>query len=126
MAAAPLITFKAGRCEQVGRKVKPVATPGYVYLYLGEEDELLHFCWRPRNKPSTDPEVDVPDFGTSIYDTRWRIALPEQVDGIWKKRWYRSFRTLTAVRAGEMSGRGTVVWVVKEEGRENPFPQIEH
>lgn len=57
MASSPLITFKAGRCDQTGRSVKPVPTPGYVYLYL--EDDLLHFCWRPRSSPSTEPEIDL-------------------------------------------------------------------
>lgn len=57
MATSPLITFKAGRCDQNGRKVTPVQTPGYVYLYA--EDELLHFCWRPRSVPSTEPETDL-------------------------------------------------------------------
>lgn len=57
MATAPLITFKAGRCEFRGRKVTPSPTPGYVYLY--SEDDLLHFCWRPRSEPSTNPEVDL-------------------------------------------------------------------
>lgn len=57
MASAPIITFKAGRCEFSGRKVKPIDTPGYIYLY--SEDELLHFCWRPRNAPSAEPEIDL-------------------------------------------------------------------
>lgn len=57
MAATPLITFKAGRCELDGRKVKPDPTPGYVYLY--SEDDLLHFCWRPRSAPATEPEMDL-------------------------------------------------------------------
>ncbi|KXT12990.1 hypothetical protein AC579_3149 [Pseudocercospora musae] len=57
MAATPLITFKAGKCNFTGRKVKPDPTPGYIYLY--EEDELLHFCWRPRSAPATEPELDL-------------------------------------------------------------------
>ena len=35
MAASPLITFKAGYCLASGRKVTPVQTPGYLYLYTG-------------------------------------------------------------------------------------------
>ncbi|EME49988.1 hypothetical protein DOTSEDRAFT_164870 [Dothistroma septosporum NZE10] len=62
MAATPLITFKAGRCELEGRKVKPDPTPGYVYLY--SEDDLLHFCWRPRSAPSTEPDMDLIMFPT--------------------------------------------------------------
>jgi hypothetical protein len=57
MATSPLITFKAGRCEFAGRKVKPLPAPGYIYLY--NEDDLLHFCWRPRSEPSTNPEIDL-------------------------------------------------------------------
>lgn len=57
MADAPLITFKAGRCEFHGRKVTPQADPGYIYLYT--EDELLHFCWRPRSASTSDPELDL-------------------------------------------------------------------
>jgi hypothetical protein len=57
MADAPLITFKAGRCDFSGRKVTPQATPGYIYLYA--EDELMHFCWRPRSAATTDPDLDL-------------------------------------------------------------------
>jgi 26S proteasome regulatory subunit N13 len=57
MAEAPLITFKAGKCEAHGRKIKPDPTPGYLYLY--SEDDIIHFCWRPRNAPSTEPELDL-------------------------------------------------------------------
>lgn len=38
-------------------KVKAKATPGYIYLY--SEDELIHFCWRPRSAPLSDPELDL-------------------------------------------------------------------
>lgn len=37
--------------------VKPKQTPGYLYLY--SEDELVHFCWRPRSAPHTEPELDL-------------------------------------------------------------------
>lgn len=57
MASSPLITFKAGQCDRNGRKVLPNQTPGYLYLY--NEEDLLHLCWRPRNKPSTDPTLDL-------------------------------------------------------------------
>ncbi|KAI5370144.1 putative proteasomal ubiquitin receptor Rpn13/ADRM1, RPN13, DEUBAD domain superfamily [Septoria linicola] len=57
MATAPLITFKAGICDFSGRNVTPDPRPGYIYLY--SEDDLMHFCWRPRSAPSTDPEVDL-------------------------------------------------------------------
>ncbi|KAL8924077.1 MAG: hypothetical protein Q9208_004214 [Pyrenodesmia sp. 3 TL-2023] len=49
---APLITFKAGICD-----FDP--TPGYIYLYEGQEDELVHFCWRPRSASLRDPELDL-------------------------------------------------------------------
>lgn len=38
-------------------KVKPLATPGYIYLY--SEDDLLHFCWRPRSTPLDSPPLDL-------------------------------------------------------------------
>ncbi|KAI5209820.1 hypothetical protein AUEXF2481DRAFT_5804 [Aureobasidium subglaciale EXF-2481] len=57
MATDALITFKAGQCDINGKKVKPDATPGYLYLY--EEDELVHFCWRQRSAPPTSPELDL-------------------------------------------------------------------
>ncbi|KJY00976.1 26S proteasome complex ubiquitin receptor like protein [Zymoseptoria brevis] len=57
MAEAPLITFKAGLCDFHGRKVTPKATAGYLYIY--SEDDLLHFCWRPRSAPSTEPDLDL-------------------------------------------------------------------
>ncbi|KAB2573691.1 hypothetical protein DBV05_g7649 [Lasiodiplodia theobromae] len=61
MSIAPLITFKAGKCEVDTSsdpwKVKAVSTPGYIYLYVG--DELCHFCWRPRSASVNDPELDL-------------------------------------------------------------------
>ncbi|KAJ5902180.1 hypothetical protein N7495_002708 [Penicillium taxi] len=63
----PIITFKAGICDldaQTGN-VKPKPTPGYIYLY--SEDELVHFCWRPRSSPLDEPELDlvmIPSDGT--------------------------------------------------------------
>ncbi|KAI7462248.1 hypothetical protein KC351_g16440 [Hortaea werneckii] len=62
MATSPIITFKAGKCTPTpsapGKSsIKPDPTPGYLYLY--SEDDLLHFCWRPRSAPSTDPELDL-------------------------------------------------------------------
>lgn len=57
MAATPLITFKAGKCDAVGRKITPVHTPGYLYLY--SEDDLIHLCWRPRSSPATEPDIDL-------------------------------------------------------------------
>lgn len=65
MASNALITFKAGKCDFHGKKVSPVATPGYLYLYV--EDDIPHFCWRPRSAAPTDPETDlfmVPGDGT--------------------------------------------------------------
>lgn len=57
MADNPLITFKAGQCTTLGNKVKPDPTPGYLYLY--NDDGLLHFCWRSRSAPSTQPDTDL-------------------------------------------------------------------
>ncbi|OAL54430.1 hypothetical protein IQ07DRAFT_558529 [Pyrenochaeta sp. DS3sAY3a] len=63
MSIQPLITFKAGQCELTRgdgnqQTVKPIPTPGYVYLYQGE-DEFVHFCWRPRDKSVEESELDL-------------------------------------------------------------------
>ncbi|KAF1838114.1 hypothetical protein BDW02DRAFT_489883 [Decorospora gaudefroyi] len=63
MSIQPLITFKAGQCELSRgegnqQTVKPLPTPGYVYLYQGE-DEFVHFCWRPRDRPLEQSELDL-------------------------------------------------------------------
>ncbi|KAL5114825.1 hypothetical protein ACEQ8H_007318 [Pleosporales sp. CAS-2024a] len=63
MSIQPLITFKAGQCQltrqnDTVQKVKPVRTPGYVYLYQGE-DEFVHFCWRPRDNSVEQSELDL-------------------------------------------------------------------
>ncbi|KAJ5985443.1 hypothetical protein N7499_008276 [Penicillium canescens] len=59
MSIAPIITFKAGICDldtSTGA-VKPKPTPGYLYLYT--EDDLVHFCWRPRSASLDEPELDL-------------------------------------------------------------------
>ncbi|KAL8808812.1 MAG: hypothetical protein Q9200_003994 [Gallowayella weberi] len=69
---APIITFKAGTCEFDASsnppKIIPKPTPGYLYLYEGADDELIHFCWRPRSASLRDPEnldlVMVPSDGS--------------------------------------------------------------
>lgn len=38
-------------------KVSPQRTPGYIYIYV--EDDLPHFCWRPRTAPSNQPTIDL-------------------------------------------------------------------
>lgn len=43
-------------------KVTPQATPGYVYLY--SEEDLMHFCWRPRSASLDEPEIDLIMFPT--------------------------------------------------------------
>ncbi|KAJ5553503.1 hypothetical protein N7513_003873 [Penicillium frequentans] len=61
MSIAPIITFKAGICDldssTTPATVKPKPTPGYIYLY--SEDDLVHFCWRPRSSPIDEPDVDL-------------------------------------------------------------------
>lgn len=53
MSIIPAISFKAGLCDiqpQSGyRKALPGDVPGYIFLYT--DDDLVHFCWRPRNVP---------------------------------------------------------------------------
>lgn len=75
MAGAPIITFKAGRCTFNQRKVSAVPTPGYIYMY--SEDDLLHFCWRPRTAPSTEPELDLIMFPQ---DGTFRPLIREESD----------------------------------------------
>ncbi|KAK4694404.1 26S proteasome regulatory subunit N13, partial [Lecanoromycetidae sp. Uapishka_2] len=57
----PLITFKAGQCDFDTSSSPPRVTPklasGYIYLY--EEDELIHFCWRTRDASVSAPELDL-------------------------------------------------------------------
>jgi 26S proteasome regulatory subunit N13 len=65
MAATPLITFKAGNCTAAGNRITPNPTPGYIYLY--NEDDLIHFCWRPRSSPATDPEIDLIAMGDASF-----------------------------------------------------------
>ncbi|KAI9804320.1 MAG: hypothetical protein M1833_007127 [Piccolia ochrophora] len=69
MSILPILTFKAGICDldpsATPPKVKPRPQPGYIYLY--SEDELMHFCWRPRTAFLSSPELDlvmVPGDGT--------------------------------------------------------------
>ncbi|KAL3306374.1 Adhesion regulating molecule [Colletotrichum asianum] len=61
MSIVPIITFKAGICEadtsSKPYKVKPQATPGYIYLY--SEDDLIHFCWRERSAAMDSPDLDL-------------------------------------------------------------------
>ncbi|EEH46789.1 uncharacterized protein PADG_02887 [Paracoccidioides brasiliensis Pb18] len=71
MPIAPIITFKAGICDLdtsvTPPRVKPKPIPGYIYLYT--EDDLVHFCWRPRSASLDEPELDlvmVPSDGTFI------------------------------------------------------------
>ena len=62
MSIAPIITFKAGKCHAdfdgpSPPRVIPDPEPGFLYLY--EEDELYHVCWRPRAAPLADAELDL-------------------------------------------------------------------
>ena len=38
-------------------RITPKAVPGYLYLF--EEDELMHFCWRPRSASLSSPELEL-------------------------------------------------------------------
>ncbi|KAI9827530.1 MAG: hypothetical protein M1832_004880 [Thelocarpon impressellum] len=62
MSILPVITFKAGICDldtsTSPPRVKARSTPGYIYLYAAD-DELIHFCWRPRSVPLDSPELDL-------------------------------------------------------------------
>ncbi|KAI1423990.1 proteasome complex subunit Rpn13 ubiquitin receptor-domain-containing protein [Xylaria sp. FL1777] len=58
---APVITFKAGRCDldtsSKPYKTSPLPDAGFIYLYF--EDDLIHFCWRERPAPLHEPEIDL-------------------------------------------------------------------
>ncbi|KAL8687047.1 MAG: hypothetical protein Q9218_006671 [Villophora microphyllina] len=63
---SPIITFKAGICDfdnlkasSNPPKITARPTPGYLFLYEGHEDELIHFCWRPRNASMREAEPDL-------------------------------------------------------------------
>ncbi|EFX02476.1 hypothetical protein CMQ_5837 [Grosmannia clavigera kw1407] len=66
MSIVPIITFKAGLCEvdtsTRPQKVKALVEPGYIYLY--SEEDLIRFCWRPRNVP-----IDVPTLNLVMVPT---------------------------------------------------------
>ncbi|MCJ1360442.1 MAG: adhesion regulating molecule 1 [Icmadophila ericetorum] len=61
MSITPIITFKAGICDldssTTPPKILPQPQQGYIYLY--SEDDLVHFCWRPRTTPHTAPQLDL-------------------------------------------------------------------
>ncbi|KIH86922.1 hypothetical protein SPBR_08260 [Sporothrix brasiliensis 5110] len=61
MSIIPTITFKAGLCEVDSssrpHKVKAQPEPGYIFLYA--EDELMHFCWRPRDVLMDDAPLNL-------------------------------------------------------------------
>ncbi|KAG4439810.1 hypothetical protein IFR05_004708 [Cadophora sp. M221] len=81
MSISPIITFKAGRCaldtSSKPYKVTPDPTPGYIYLY--SEDELIHFCWRERNKPMTDPDnIDLVMFPTDGHFEPYEYKTSQQ------------------------------------------------
>ncbi|QDS72522.1 hypothetical protein FKW77_000167 [Venturia effusa] len=63
MSLTPIITFKAGQCTASDSggdfKITCDPTPGYLYLYVDEENEFTHLAWRPRSAPSTEPETDL-------------------------------------------------------------------
>lgn len=45
------------KTSKTPKRLTAKETPGYIYLY--EEDELLHFCWRPRSTSGSNPELDL-------------------------------------------------------------------
>ncbi|CAK7230465.1 hypothetical protein SBRCBS47491_007594 [Sporothrix bragantina] len=61
MSIIPAITFKAGLCDvdtsSRPHKVKALPEPGYIFLYA--EDELMHFCWRPRTATMDDAPLNL-------------------------------------------------------------------
>ncbi|KXJ95791.1 proteasome complex subunit Rpn13 ubiquitin receptor-domain-containing protein [Microdochium bolleyi] len=88
MSISPLITFKAGMCDVDSSskpyKVRPDPRKGYIFLYQGE-DELVHFCWRGRDTPLDQPELDlvmVPGDGNFLaYDSRTQTTPAAKTNG---------------------------------------------
>lgn len=66
--------FKGGPTNRIATqtsttppKVKPLPTPGYLYLHA--DDDLIHLCWRSRSAPPDQPELDLlmlPTDGTFV------------------------------------------------------------
>ncbi|MCJ1268133.1 hypothetical protein MMC22_008019 [Lobaria immixta] len=87
MANRPIITFKAGACDfdtsVSPPRVLPKPTPGYLYLF--EEDELMHFCWRPRSASMNQPELElimVPADGRfTPYQSRQKDSTSSRIHG---------------------------------------------
>ena len=46
-----------GSCQESSGKVRPQPEPGYVYLY--SDEDLIHFCWRPRSASHDSPELEL-------------------------------------------------------------------
>ncbi|KAI9790247.1 MAG: hypothetical protein M1816_005272 [Peltula sp. TS41687] len=82
MSIIPIITFKAGICDLdpdvQPPKAKPRATPGYIYLYA--EDDLIHFCWRPRGQPMSEPELDLVMFPTDCQFRPYERVKPDSTN----------------------------------------------
>ncbi|KAK4648345.1 uncharacterized protein QC761_109220 [Podospora bellae-mahoneyi] len=80
MSITPIITFKAGLCQvdhnSKPYKVEPDSRPGYIYLY--SEDDLIHFCWRPRNVPLDEPEIDLVMVPTDGHFTPYNTRNPTE------------------------------------------------
>ncbi|ESZ91863.1 hypothetical protein SBOR_7769 [Sclerotinia borealis F-4128] len=88
MPISPLITFKAGKCDidtsSKPYKVKPDATPGYIYLWA--EEDIVHFCWRERSKPmDAEDNLDLLMFPTDghfqPYDSNQTDELTAKTNG---------------------------------------------
>lgn len=56
----------------IGTTVKPDPTPGYIYIT--QEDDLHHFCWRPRSALYTNPTIDLLMFPTDATFQPYRPA----------------------------------------------------
>ena len=53
-SARYMVEFKAGRMTMEGTTVKADPRKGTVYINKGEDDSLLHFCWRERSASSPE------------------------------------------------------------------------
>ncbi|KAI9224495.1 proteasome complex subunit Rpn13 ubiquitin receptor-domain-containing protein [Blastocladiella britannica] len=67
-----LVEFRAGKMTRDGRLVRPDTRKGTVYLEIGADDGLLHFCWAERTtiaNPGRQAEEDL-------------IVFPEEAEWI--------------------------------------------
>ncbi|KAH8078726.1 hypothetical protein BXZ70DRAFT_1051161 [Cristinia sonorae] len=103
LALSSLSPFKLGWDPTMKLRLQSVSAPELVYKY------------------STDPSIKLKDYGKTLYDAQWAIFVPaadaeveaSEADPV-HGTWYATTRALSLTRAEVMTGRATLVWMVKE------------